>query len=40
MEKLGKKESQMIFSAEIGESLANAIRRYVNEIPVIAIDEA
>ena len=39
MEKLGKKENQISFSTEIEESLANAIRRYVNEISVLAIDE-
>ena len=29
----------MIFIAEIEESLANAIRRYINQIPVLAVDE-
>ena len=39
MRMIEKKENQMIFTIEISESLANAIRRYVNQIPVLAIDE-
>jgi DNA-directed RNA polymerase subunit D len=39
MEKIEKKENQIIFKGEIEESLANAIRRYLNRIPVLAIDE-
>jgi len=39
MELISKKENQMIFTAEIEESLANAIRRYINQIPVLAVDE-
>jgi len=34
-----KKENQISFQTEISESLANAIRRYTNQIPVLAIDE-
>ena len=34
-----KTKEKLVFSAEINESLANAIRRSVNEIPVLAIDE-
>lgn len=34
-----KKENQISFHAEISESLANAIRRSVSQIPVLAIDE-
>jgi DNA-directed RNA polymerase subunit D len=34
-----KEKEKMIFSSEISESLANAIRRSVMEIPVLAIDE-
>jgi DNA-directed RNA polymerase subunit D len=34
-----KKENQIIFQTEIEESLANAIRRYLNQIPVLAVDE-
>jgi len=34
-----KTKEKLIFSAEIDESLANAIRRSVNEIPILAIDE-
>jgi DNA-directed RNA polymerase subunit D len=29
----------MTFSLEVGESLANAIRRYVDQIPILAVDE-
>lgn len=39
MEFIDKKDNQIIFKAEIEDSLANAIRRYVNQIPVMAIDE-
>ncbi len=39
MKLIEKKENKIIFSAEIDESLANAIRRYVNQIPIFAIDE-
>jgi DNA-directed RNA polymerase subunit D len=36
---INKKDNQIIFVAEIDESLANAIRRCLNQIPVNAIDE-
>ena len=39
MEKIKSKENKLVFSAEINESLANAIRRYVLQIPILAIDE-
>src|SRR3972149_6730007 len=39
MELIEKNKDQIIFSAEIEDSLANAIRRYVNHIPVLAVDE-
>lgn len=39
MEQIEKKENQIIFKTEIEESLANAIRRYLNQIPIVAIDE-
>jgi DNA-directed RNA polymerase subunit D len=39
MQLINKKDNQIIFKAKIDESLANAIRRYVNHIPVEAIDE-
>jgi DNA-directed RNA polymerase subunit D len=39
MEIIKEKNDQISFKAEISESLANAIRRYVNQIPVAAIDE-
>lgn len=39
MKLINKKENQIVFSAELDESLANAIRRYVDQIPILAIDE-
>ena len=39
MEIIKKKADKLSFSAEIEDSLANAIRRYVNQIPVVAVDE-
>jgi DNA-directed RNA polymerase subunit D len=39
MKVINKKYNQITFSAEIEESLANAIRRYVDQIPILAIDE-
>jgi len=39
MEVINKKQNQITFSAEVDESLANAIRRYVDQIPVLAADE-
>lgn len=34
-----KGSNQLVFESEIEESLANAIRRYMNHIPIIAVDE-
>ncbi len=39
MEIIEKSENQMTFKGKINESLANAIRRYLNQILVLAIDE-
>ena len=39
MKLIEKKEDHVTFTAEIDESLANAIRRYVHQIPVLAVDE-
>jgi DNA-directed RNA polymerase subunit D len=39
MKIMDKKNNQITFTAELDESLANAIRRYVDQIPVLAIDE-
>lgn len=39
METIEKKENQITFRAEMTDSLANAIRRYVNQVPVLAVDE-
>ncbi len=39
MKIIDKKNNQITFTAEIDESLANAIRRYVDHVPVLAIDD-
>ncbi|MEN7982510.1 MAG: DNA-directed RNA polymerase subunit D [Nanoarchaeota archaeon] len=39
MEIIKQKENKLIFKKEMEESLANALRRYLNEIPIVAIDE-
>jgi DNA-directed RNA polymerase subunit D len=39
MKTIAKRNNQLTFTAEIDESLANAIRRYVDQIPILAIDE-
>ena len=39
MKIIEKKDNQIIFRTEIEESLANAIRRYLNQIPIFAVDE-
>lgn len=39
MDIISRKNNNIIFKAKIGESLANAIRRYVFHIPILAIDE-
>jgi len=39
MKTIQTKENQITFATEISETLINSIRRYVNEIPVLAIDE-
>ncbi len=39
MKLIEKSENQVVFSVEANESLVNAIRRYVNEIPILGIDE-
>lgn len=39
MKKIEKNEQQIVFTAEIEETVANSIRRYVHKIPVSAIDE-
>lgn len=38
MKLIEQKEKKLIFSIKIEEELANAIRRYINQIPVLAID--
>lgn len=39
MKLIDKKDNKIEFQAEIEESLANAIRRYLNQIPILAVDE-
>jgi len=39
METIIKKNDKFVFKSNIDESLANAIRRYVNQIQIVAIDE-
>lgn len=39
MELIEKKKNQITFMADLEEPLANAIRRYIDQIPIIAIDE-
>lgn len=39
MEKISQQKDKIEFKAKLSESLANAIRRYVNKIPIAAVDE-
>ena len=39
MKLIEKTKDQLVFAAEMNESVANAIRRYVSQILVIAVDE-
>ena len=39
MDKVFQSEEQIVFTAKIDETIANSIRRYVNHIPVAAVDE-
>ena len=39
MKKIIKTDEKIVFSSDMGMTLANAIRRSVNEIPILAIDE-
>lgn len=39
MKVINKKDNQITFVAEIDESLANAVRRYLNQVPIIAVEE-
>lgn len=39
MEKLNQTKQKLTISAEVQESLANAIRKYLYQVPVFAIDE-
>jgi len=40
MKIIEKNKEKLIFLTDIEEEIANALRRYVNQIPVLAIDEA
>ena len=39
MKLIDKNKDQITFEAKIEDSLANAVRRYVNHIPILAVDE-
>lgn len=39
MEVIKNKDNKLVFSADLSNSLVNAIRRQVHEIPVLAVDE-
>ena len=39
MKTINKKNNQITFIANVEKSLANAIRRYVDQIPILAVDE-
>lgn len=39
MKEIEKSEEQIVFTAKISETLANSIRRYVSQIPILAVDE-
>lgn len=39
MEKIKNEDNNIVFKAEMIDSLANAVRRYANQIPMVAIDE-
>ena len=39
MKKIEKTNDSIVFSAGIDETIANSIRRYVNHIPICAVDE-
>jgi len=39
MKSIKKTDDQIVFSSDIGITLANSIRRYFNNISVIAVDE-
>lgn len=39
MKIINKKENQITFSVKMEDSLANAVRRFANQIPILAIDD-
>lgn len=39
MKIINKKDDKIVFSAEISNILANSIRRYINQVPVVAANE-
>ncbi|MBU2615779.1 MAG: DNA-directed RNA polymerase subunit D [Nanoarchaeota archaeon] len=39
MKKIEQTDNQVVFAAEMDETIANAIRRYINHVPTLAVDE-
>ena len=39
MKLVEKNENKIVFTEELNESLANAIRKYIGQIPILAVDE-
>ena len=39
MEKITKNDEKIVFKHKASETLANSIRRYLNQVPVLAVDE-
>ncbi len=39
MKIIEQKDNQIVFTAEVNESVANAIRRYIYQVPILAVDE-
>lgn len=39
MKKIEKTDNAIVFTAEMDETLANAIRRYISHVPTLAVDE-
>ncbi|MBU2616688.1 MAG: DNA-directed RNA polymerase subunit D [Nanoarchaeota archaeon] len=39
MKKIEQTDNQIVFTAEMDKTIANAIRRYINHVPTLAVDE-
>ena len=39
MKKIEQTDNQIVFTAEMDETIANSIRRYINHVPTLAVDE-